>query len=204
MTAWPLVDFPGSTSPAYNAGAPTRSPNTLVARSASNAMSAPRHLTSANATALARGFRPSLDPVPHRPPALHQDQPAADAVLARPNLKHPRYEPLESSPKFKTCSTTSTPTVLIPFSGVRRFLGRQEKRLSRGVSASRGVLSLRVGARRRRKPAQGASPAGRPRAQRPVIGLFVEQSFQQGGRYLKIRVGVGLHPLRVRSRRARV
>ena len=39
MTWWPLVDFPSSTSPACNAGARARFPNTFATRSASNATS---------------------------------------------------------------------------------------------------------------------------------------------------------------------
>jgi len=44
--------------------------------------------------ALARRLRPRLDPIPDRPPALHQNDRVIDAALARPE---PEIPPLRTS-----------------------------------------------------------------------------------------------------------
>jgi Protein of unknown function (DUF3024) len=53
-------------------------------------------------TALARGLRARLDPIPDRPAALHQDHRTLWTLYWRDrNLKYHRYHPLDPSPQVQ-------------------------------------------------------------------------------------------------------
>ena len=149
-------------------GAPTRSPNTLAARSASgDATDAPRRLTFCECLPpWRRQFRPLLDPVPHRPPALRGGGGLRTLYWRDRNLKVPPPRILLNPAPKKTCSTPRRLHGHPIFWGEEVFGTPGEKALPGASAPSRGGAQPERERGVEEKPAPSASPAGRPRAQR--------------------------------------
>jgi Protein of unknown function (DUF3024) len=117
MAAWPPADFPSSTSPRVQRWCAEQVPAHARGEIRIECDLAPRHLTICECRP---PWREDYGPDWTRFPiaGLHYTKTTGLWTLywRDRNLKYHRYEPLDPSPKSKTCSTTST-TEPTPSSG---------------------------------------------------------------------------------------